>query len=114
MSDSIVHPGGERPAGSALEGLSPAPWSIHNATSSTIIRGADNFAVCGMARYTNRDSTRRVDANGRLIAAAPELLELLKWAPCPSSMGTASEHYERFYDWLNGPVKAAIAKAEGR
>lgn len=52
--------------------------------------------------------------NARLIAAAPDLLAVLSDCPLPSTMGTAEEHYRRFYAWYDGPVQAAIARAEGR
>lgn len=41
------------------------------------------------------------------------LLAALEAAPLPSTMGTAAEHFERFYDWWNKVASPAIAKAKG-
>lgn len=62
---------------------------------------------------THKVTTEELDATSALIRAARDMLEALENAPLPSTMGTAEEHYRRFYDWLNGPVKAAITKAKG-
>ncbi len=53
------------------------------------------------------------EENARLITAAPELLKALEDAPFPSSMGSAAEHYERFYTWLKNVAQPAIDKAKG-
>lgn len=51
--------------------------------------------------------------DAHLIAAAPRLFTVLDECPLPSTMGTAEEHYRRFYAWYNGPVRAALAEARG-
>lgn len=51
------------------------------------------------------------EETARKIAAIPALIAALQDAPCPSSMGTAQEHYQRFYDWLGGPAKDALRQA---
>ena len=49
----------------------------------------------------------------RLQALNDGMLEALESCPLPSSMGTAEEHYRRFYDWHTGVVCPALAKATG-
>jgi len=61
-------------------------------------------------RHDKIDIVSEVDANARLIAAAPELLEALKEQIEPRSKGW------KVTDWdiRDANARAAIAKAEGR
>lgn len=43
-----------------------------------------------------------------------ELLAVLNAIPFPSTMGTAREHYERFYTWYHDVAQPAIKRAEGQ
>ena len=43
-----------------------------------------------------------------------ELLAALKNTPLPSTMGTAAEHFDRFYAWYHSRVLPAITKAESQ
>lgn len=45
--------------------------------------------------------------------ALGDLYEALDNCPLPSTMGTAQEHYERFYDWQRQIVAPALARARG-
>jgi hypothetical protein len=85
-----------------MAGHTPGPWTVGRDFS--IIAGSEEIA----ALYTNdgADDSKPypVEANARLIAAAPELLEALKDAVDGEGDMTA----ERIARW-----RAAIAKAEG-
>jgi hypothetical protein len=71
------------------------------------------IAAAGLPLALCYADDRNAEANGPLLAAAPDLYAALDNCPLPSTMGNAADHYRRFYDWLNGPVKAALAKARG-
>ncbi len=81
----------------------PGPWSYLSGTSTCEkIIGADGIVVADP--WWSR-SVEEVDANARLIAASPELLEVLQVIAADSR-------------WTSGEpllmqVRAAIAKAEG-
>lgn len=53
------------------------------------------------------------DIGARLIAAAPDMYAALETIPLPSTMGTAEEHFRRFYDWFNNVAEPALTKATG-
>ena len=92
----------------------PAPWTAQNDGRDIIsIQHSNNdpgAISMTLAKVTARMTWRsQAEANARLIAAAPELLEALK--ACDEAMSYMSE-----YDiplTLPGQVKAAIAKAIG-
>lgn len=91
----------------------PGPWSLgstgwyvqhdeaYEQTSQGVV-GSNGTPICEVVSIEYDDT--EIDANARLIAAAPELLEALKDA--------------RFALYGSGPgnpkIDAAIAKAEGR
>jgi hypothetical protein len=80
----------------------PGPWKL---AGPTTISNADETIVIG---YAHNYKTPRVqtDANARLIAAAPELLEALKDAVCALQCSGK--------DWpAETKARAAIAKATG-
>lgn len=93
---------------------SPAPWTIvHTDTSTVDIRCAKDILVCEVGDCSVEDV-----ANARLIAAAPELLDLLKKAQrlgLDLSIGNAyiSRAYIDAQTELNAQIDAAIAKATG-
>lgn len=64
------------------------------------------------ASFTPGPWTAWAHANARLIAASPDMYEALKSCPLPSTMGSRDDHYQRFYDWYNKHVTAALSKAE--
>lgn len=91
------------------------PWEADDVRILRAVRAED-----GEAAYTKRlvalvysNTEGGLAGNANLIAAAPELLDALVNVPLPSTIGTAEEHYRRFYAWLEGPARAAIAKATG-
>lgn len=61
----------------------PGPWSvIGSGAGQTQVCGRRNGQICEIASYlydeTNEPELDELEANARLIAAAPELLEALK------------------------------------
>lgn len=88
----------------------PGPWAV-NGWSVTI----GNWSIStAMPRATIEES----DANARLIAAAPELLEALNWA-LKNLEEIALPEFEKQgrVTSINNAIekaRAAIAKAEGR
>ena len=92
-----------------MSGYTQGPWTMLKA--ATQVDGAYDFAICRadsqiIAEAFGRSSDKDyhdAEANARLIAAAPELLEALK--------AIASEHRECS---ATDAARAAIAKAEGR
>ena len=94
----------------------PGPWRIDDYDTGMVragemlvcqVRGWGHLTVTG--KLSEADAIRVQDANARLIAAAPELLEAAKLALADSvqrerAAGTAA---------VNQLMRAAIAKAEG-
>lgn len=86
----------------------PGEW---NATFDREWNAASIHSPSGILADVHR--SRHCDANARLIAAAPDLLAALEACPLPSTMGSVSDHYQRFYDWYHSRARAAISKANG-
>lgn len=63
-------------------------------------------------KVIEKESIERMLADARLIAAAPELLEVLELCEGNISSLLASAHPKVYGEWLS-VVKAAIAKAKG-
>ncbi|TCV66323.1 hypothetical protein [Neorhizobium sp. S3-V5DH] len=99
----------------------PGPWTVDGAPDNQIVWSGPDNRVCFLAHSNGRDEDRDI-SNGRLIAAAPELLlaleELLHAYSEPdrrlccdgrdcgcmgSTVHQQAEHYAR----------SAIAKAKG-
>lgn len=86
----------------------PGPWRV-GPVDDTIVTDAAGKEVAAIdGDYNNPDEWPRMEANARLIAAAPELLDALKRLIKPSP-GTA-----KLPPWVYGIAVPAIAKAEGR
>ena len=93
----------------------PGPWKYHLNVGPTkaLIFEADGSTIVELA---NRTCDSRFEANVRLIAAAPDLLAALKLAylrldQVQPGHGTRANDLR---DYLLPPLRAAIAKAEGR
>lgn len=80
----------------------PGPWQVSHTTDCT---GYPLYAIHGFGGEEKRDKELH-DANARLIAAAPDLLGVLKEVIWNNMLVEGSEWWGRVY--------AAIAKAEGR
>ena len=71
-------------------------------------------SVCKLARKGPDQRDRDLElANARLIAAAPELLESLKYMVAVSNWATTIQSKEQ-YDEMIATAEAAIRKVEGR
>ena len=86
-------------------------WEFYEAPHSYVVRVENPSQAPGFPRWraltTFRKGNPDSEANARLIAAAPDLLEALMWA-----VDTAdAEQYEAC--WY-AAARAAIAKARGR
>lgn len=88
----------------------PGPWNCQRASAAgRNIICAENSPL-DICVLSNRDKTQvQIDANARLIAAAPELLTALK--DMVAMMDSGDEHGAG-REWHRQAI-AAIAKAEG-
>jgi hypothetical protein len=93
-----------------LEHLSPAPWRVVPKNGFTVADAAGNTLVL----YPGNTVPMR-QANARLIAAAPELLEALEyaWKEMAGWSWTGSAARKGPYDEHRARIRAAIAKARG-
>lgn len=92
----------------------PGPWKVYaRATKSSnfggysnLVHATDDRGPCSVARVRggNHDDREVVDANARLIAAAPELLEACK---------RALPHHQGGHSEVGALLRAAIANASG-
>ncbi len=109
---------------------SPGPWTkaerlngpwwhisaTHTVNGERCIGGRQAIAaVHGASKKGSIDYAEMFEANARLIAAAPDLLEALKEIDgrllrCCAAGASASEAYDSFYQDV---VQAAITKATG-
>jgi len=68
----------------------PGPWTSHGCT---LYAGSSRIAQTWDAEYDGLP-TSEMEANAQLIAAAPELLEALKWALAQIPEDLDPEHQE--------------------
>jgi len=100
----------------------PGPWNHSALAPGYIVADADDYeTVCAMAEYNEQGGIetkfKNAEVNGRLIAAAPDLLEAcqaIKWL----IENGKNLFGERAFGWLMeqptfGKIEAAIAKAVG-
>ena len=84
------------------------PWHVHDAREKEILNG-DWYVVDGEGMEiatVNGENCREREANARLIASAPDMLDLLKLV---IESGALSYHYED----IRTKVVSLISKAEG-
>jgi len=103
----------------AQAGHTPGPWSASYSETSD---GKDFWSIYGAndraVTYMTLGPSRRLDANARLIAAAPEILDALEWIARPYGLLDQAVHHAPAgftEDMLETGriVRAAIAKARG-
>ena len=91
------------------------PWTIIRESEDAIIRYSDGALASYIARIYNGTLCPEhgtVDANARLIAAAPELLAALKTIANSEELKTGT--FVCDFQTLQGVARAAIAKAKGQ
>ena len=96
----------------------PAPWTFvegfleeDKKVYDYWVRDAYGYGICEIGRRQSQEA----EANARLIASAPELLEALKViAETPAgSMTNDSEALRHMHNFMVGVARQAIAKSEG-
>jgi hypothetical protein len=83
-----------------------APWTVNEGSSLEIEAGSFYVAFCGPKKGLNIEEFPERQANARLIASAPELLEALE-------LIANSLSSERQVEYMQGIARAVIAKAKG-
>ena len=93
----------------------PGPWKV-SLTDDTTVIAPDNSVIAEIdGDYNQPDLWPIMEANARLIAAAPELLEALK--DCIKRLRKCALHNGNSEDAVNAMCEqfdTAIAKVEGR
>ncbi|HUT57335.1 MAG TPA: hypothetical protein VNA25_05620 [Phycisphaerae bacterium] len=82
-----------------MNGHTPGPWEWWPGTLGGVVSERNGNHIAVPARGMRRE------ANARLIAAAPELLDMLK---------TIENDAGQVPEWLWGRIQDVIEKAEGR
>jgi len=95
----------------SAERFTPGPWAIHS-ISSTAVVGSRGYIVAACGGYSNNtvdsgELLEELEANARLIAAAPELLNLLTVCVAVLKIVTTGEDLES-----NGIMRDAIEISE--
>jgi len=97
----------------------PGPWEYQEQSDAYthIVRGPDNLFICQLAQTTSSE----IEANARLIAAAPELLEALNgYMSAVDQMNLAMDDGINVHGAISAitgwaeMASAAIAKATGK
>ena len=87
--------------------FTPGPW-IHELDDGANIRCTDGYAICDMAYEYSSIPRDELEANARLITAAPELLEALN-----ATLAVFRANGDNFGKAAQLKARAAIAKATG-
>lgn len=90
----------------------PGPWNCMRASAAgreIITSEVSPVDVCVLSHFNK--SAAEIDANARLIAAAPDLLEALENLLCLYKMGKPNHFGDNLQPVID--AKAAIAKATG-
>ena len=95
----------------------PGPWNCNRSSASGYDIVCSENSPTDVCVISRRDKTTgEIDANARLIAAAPELLEALREfvSLMPSAEGLGGHAPIGAFQIVADLARAAIAKAEGR
>ncbi|MGK9045857.1 hypothetical protein KXR63_00660 [Stutzerimonas chloritidismutans] len=90
------------------QGFTPGPWVVQRAADAYCIASVGNLVIMPSSGKVKHDNT---EADARLIAAAPDLLEALEMIVAEADSYTARTG-KPVYNWLD-QARAAIAKARG-
>ena len=97
----------------------PGPWDVEPKGSRHFVDGADGLTVAYLDRAGVRERSE-IEANARLIASAPDLLNAL--AGCADALREAGKDFAQanklavrpnLYELHERSARAAIAKARG-
>lgn len=88
----------------------PGPWMVNG----TAIEGGDMHLASVIDARDNPIDAVEVEANARLMAAAPELLEALQKIAEVAGDPRLRVNSERAYAYIHKTALSAIAEAEGR
>jgi len=98
------------------QGHTPGPWHVEDAPDSGLIFIRSHPAEVSLANI-RKGQDRPNEANARLIAAAPELLEALQsilfQAGCREARDLGNLNYDRLHA-VEAQARAAIARATGQ
>jgi len=83
----------------------PAPWKVKGTAPSLKVT-ANEFTVATIIATSKADAETK-EANARLIAAAPELLEV-----CETVLSALNSH-QAYHKDMRPELRAVIAKAKG-
>jgi len=89
-------------------GHTPGPWAVERADDAYCIANVGNLVIMPCAGKVKHDNA---EADARLIAVAPDLLEALEMIVAEADSYTARTG-KPVYNWLD-QARAAIAKASG-
>lgn len=102
--------------------FTPGPWTIEeygdDEAPALVIHRDSESRVCFMATPGSHGDPAQIEADARLIAAAPDMLETLQkiralvHVPTPSKT-PAYTHFQRDFDQIRALTADAIAKATG-
>ena len=91
----------------------PGPWNCNHSSASGYDIVCSEISPTDVCVISRRDKTTgEIDANARLIAAAPELLAALETAYM-ALIGYLPAHRNDVTDAAIGAARAAITKATG-
>lgn len=95
-----------------MSAFTPGPWAIARTNSGTFIRKADGSPPGYLAEVRAVRSEKQCLADARLIASAPELLEVLEAMTVLAEGPTGGVTQQQKREVL-AKARAAIAKARG-
>lgn len=95
----------------------PAPWEYHKEDQRVHVNGDYSKMIADIRGWgwlqKLPDGDKIQDANGRLIAASPDMLEALEKAPIVSKFNTAEAFIEAYNEWVTEYQIPAFKKAKG-
>ncbi len=80
-----------------MEKFTPGPWKTNFADNDPVIVGIDNLIICDLRKFDNYMTL----ANARLIAAAPEMYEFVKFV---AEHTTGLNEAQKLINKINGAI----------